>query len=195
MKRVIVFAVFLILGRAGFANPAVHFPDGRMVEERSVSLPVYFTDKKAFRLSVLYWDAVENPGNPGIFISEAKNVHARALSDFQVRFNDVTDVKWFSDQNGFTSYFMKDGYNDRAFYSKNGRWMYSLLYKTENQLPKDVRAAIKSVYYDWNINVVVEIHTTEGEGYVVYLEDKTKLRILKMNVDKEMETLMDLDKQ
>ena len=195
MKRVFVFAVMLILGGKSFANSTVHFPEGRMVKERNATLPVYFTDKKAFRLSILDWYAFENPGTPGVLMPDAKGVHARALSDFQIRFNDVTQVQWFSDATGFTSYFMKDGYNDRAFYGKNGRWKFSLLYETEHQLPKDIRAAVKSVYYDWNINVVVEVQSTEGKGYVIYLEDNSKIRMVKVNADRELEIMMDLDKQ
>ena len=66
----------------------------------------------------------------------------------------------------------------------------------DNNLPKDIRAAIKSVYYDWNINVVVEVQTAEGKGYVVYLEDKSQYPDTESECQKEKsKRLMDLDKQ
>jgi hypothetical protein len=195
MKKIFVIAMSVFLGAGSYANSFIYFPERPTAGQPSATLPVNFTDRKEFGISILSWNALMNHDSPGRFIPDVKNVNARALSDFQFRFNDVSQVKWFSDDNGYTSYFMKNGYNDRAFYNKHGRWLFSLVYETENSLPKDVRAAIKSVYYDWSINVVVEVHSIEGEGYVVYLEDKTKYRILKVNSDKEMAIMMDLEKQ
>ena len=104
-------------------------------------------------------------------------------------------MRWFSNEQGYTSYFMKNGFNDRAFYNKNGRWLYSLIYGTDQDLPKDIRSAVKSVYYDWNINVVIEVHTIEGDGYVLNLEDATKFKVIKVNSEREMDTVLDFDKQ
>jgi hypothetical protein len=73
--------------------------------------------------------------------------------------------------------------------------MFSVIYKHENQLPKDIRTAIKSVYYDWNITMVEEVQSLDGKGYIVYLEDKSTIRILKVNADTELEVMMDLVKQ
>jgi hypothetical protein len=195
MKRIFVFAVSIFFGAGSFANSFNHFAEGQMVTEQGANLPVSFTDRKEFGVSMLYWNALVNNDSPGSFVPDAKNVHARALSDFQTRFSDVTKVQWFSNAEGFTSYFMKNGFNDRAFYNKHGRWLFSMIYETENSLPKDIRAAVKSVYYDWKINVVIEVHSTEGQGYVVYLEDQTSFRVLKVNSDKEMAIMLDLDKQ
>ena len=195
MKKLVVFAVSLVIGANIFANPLNHFSPGKMVNDGSSTLPVHFTDRKSFSVSILYWDAILNQDSPGDFAPDAKDVHTRALSDFQVRFNGVSDVRWFSDTKGYTSYFMKNGFNDRAFYSKNGRWVYSLLYGNEQNLPKDIRSAVKSIYYDWNIKVVVEVQTSEGQGYVVYLEDATQFKVIKVNSEKEIETILDLNKQ
>jgi hypothetical protein len=195
MKRFLISAFMLFAAGGSFASRSQFFMDGQSVELRSCSLPVMFTDRKEFSESILYWSALESRVASGILISDAKAVKARAVYDFQIRFNDASQVQWYSDHNGYTSYFKKDGYNDRAFYNKNGRWMFSVIYKHENQLPKDIRAAIKSVYYDWNMTMVEEVQSMEGKGYIIYLEDKSTIRILKVNADSEMETMMDLVKQ
>gem|GEM_PF-360407 len=195
MKKFFIYAFILILRGSSFANSPSQFLKTQSAGLRGVSLPVAFTDRGDFSESILYWSALESREASGNFLPDAKTVKARALTDFQVRFNDASEVKWFSDNNGFTSYFTKDGYNDRAFYSKNGRWMFSVIYQTEHQLPKDIRAEIKSVYYDWNITVVEEVQSSQGKGFLVYLEDKSNIRILKVNADSEIEIMMDLLKQ
>jgi hypothetical protein len=195
MKKIFVFAVSIFIGAGSFANNFNRYAESQMANERSATLPVSFTDRKEFGVSILYWNALMNHDSPGKFVPDVKNVHSRALSDFQARFTDVSKVRWYSEENGYTSYFSKNGFNDRAFYNKHGRWLFSLIYDTENSLPADDRAAIKSVYFDWSINLVIAVHTTEGDGYVVYLENKTNYRMLKINADKEMAIMMDLDKQ
>ncbi len=195
MKKFLISALMLFAAGGSFANRSHYFMDGQSVELRSAALPVMFTDRKEFSESILYWSALESRVASGILISDAKSVKARAVYDFQIRFTDASQVQWYSDRNGYTSYFKKDGYSDRAFYGKNGHWMFSVIYKQENQLPKDIRAAIKSVYYDWNITMVEEVQSLEGKGYIVYLEDKSSIRILKVNADTEVETMMDLVKQ
>lgn len=195
MKKFFIYAFIMILGGNSFANNPSQILRAQTAGLGSATLPVMFTDRREFSESILYWSALESREASGNFLPDARTVKARALTDFQVRFNDVSEVKWFSDNNGFTSYFMKDGFNDRAFYSKNGRWMFSVIYQTEKQLPKDIRAAIKSVYYDWNITVVEEVQSAQGKGYLVYLEDKSNIRILKVNAESEIEVMMDLLKQ
>jgi hypothetical protein len=195
MKKFLISALMLFAAGGSFANRSQLFTDGQSVELTGASLPVMFTDRKEFSESMLYWSALESRVASGILVSDAKAIKARAVSDFQIRFTDASQVQWYSDQNGYTSYFKKDGYSDRAYYIKNGRWMFSVIYKHENQLPKDIRAAIKSVYYDWNITMVEEVQSLEGKGYIVYLEDKSTIRILKANADTELEIMMDLVKQ
>ena len=73
--------------------------------------------------------------------------------------------------------------------------MYSVLFRTEDKLPKDIRASIRSVYYDWQITVVEEIQSVMGNGFLVYLEDKTNILILRVSADREIETMMDMTKQ
>ncbi len=126
----------------------------------------------------------------GVFISDKKNVNDKALKDFQVRFDDATEVLWYSGENGFTSYFTKDGYRDRAFYNKKGRWQYSLIYYGQNKLPQKVRAKVKSSYTDLDIEIVVEMQSNYGQAYFLYMGNKSNLRILKVNDEGEMQVTM-----
>ncbi len=92
----------------------------------------------------------------------------KAIKDFQTRFADANNAKWFSDENGFVSYFVKDGYGNRVFYDKKGHWQYSLIFYGEDKLPRDVRAAVKSTYFDLSITLVEEVQTTERQSYISF---------------------------
>jgi hypothetical protein len=194
MKKIIVSALMLIITGGSFANRSQKFMSEQTEGLNSCTLPVMFTDRKDFNESILYWAALESRTVSGNFLPDGKDVKARALTDFQIRFHDVTAVKWFSDHNGYTSYFIKDGLSNRVFYDKNGRWMYSVLFKAEDKLPKDIRGTIKSIYYDWKINVIEEVQSLEGKGYLVYLEDKTNIKILRVNRDNDIEIMMEMVK-
>ncbi len=99
---------------------------------------------------------------------------------------------WFSDQNGFESYFVQNGFGNRAFYGKKGHWLYSLILHTEHELPSDVRASIKSIYFDFAITLVEEVQTNYGVFYIVNLEDKSNIKILKVNDLGEINILLEM---
>jgi hypothetical protein len=194
MKRILILAFAFMLAGKTFASSSIINAGNPIVNELNSGQPVRFTDKKDLKLFISNLAALESPSFKGNYIPDIKDVNARALKDFQIRFNDVTKVRWFSDNNGFISYFNKDGFNNRAFYDKNGRWQYSLVYYTEDKLPKDIRSTVRSRYFDFSIYMVEEVQTTYGSAFVVYLEDKTKLKILKVSPEGEMETMVDMVK-
>jgi len=195
MKRLLILAFTLILEGSGFAKGSADIHGMRMTIGQDASLPYYFTESKDLVSILRHWRSSGNFGSTLVYVPNIKEVNARALKDFQSRFKDVEEAKWFSDENGYYSYFNKDGFNNRAFYNKSGRWQYSIVYKTEDKLPRDLRATVKSVYFDWNINVAEEIRTNEGVIYLVYLENKSNFRVLKLNSDNEMETFENIVKQ
>lgn len=164
------------------------------VYAQNSAFPVAFNDTKKFQSSIRNIAAMVSPANLTNNVPDEKNIHTRALKDFQDRFNNASNVRWFSDSKGFTSYFTKDGYFDRAVYSKSGRWQYSMIYYAEDKLPENVRAAVKSVYFDWTIIIVEEVRTNLGMVYIVNMEDKSNLKVLKVNSLGEMETMLALTK-
>ena len=69
-----------------------------------------------------------------------------------------------------------------------------MIYYNESKLPKDVRASVKSIYSDMAIFLVQEIQMVNGKGYVVNLEDKSNIRVIKVNDEGEMETVQEINK-
>jgi hypothetical protein len=122
-------------------------------------------------------------------------INIRAIRDFQTKYNKAENAMWFSGpNNGFISYFVQDGYGNRVVYDKHGRWQFSLITYGEDKLPRDIRATIKFTYVDMHIALAEEVQTAEGIQYVIYLEDKFRVRVVKVNPEHEMEVLQDLGK-
>jgi hypothetical protein len=156
--------------------------------------PVGFGDSKNFKSAVLYAAALESPVFLGNYISDAKSINTKAMKDFQARFNEASNTMWYSDGNGLETIFTRDGYSDRVFYDKKGHWEYSLIFYNENKLPRDIRAVVKSTYYDFTITLVEEVQTPDGNAYFVHLEDDQTIKIVKLNQDGDMETFQELAK-
>lgn len=194
MKRFIITALTLLLGVGTYANPNRGIDGNKIIGGPKSVKPVCFTGTKNFFSSVRGVDILESTASRGTFIPDAKNIHTRALKDFHTRFGDSTRASWYSVGNGFSSYFIKNGYTDRAYYNKNGRWRYTLSYFDQDLFPENLRKIIKSNYADLNIEIVVEIQTNFGKAYLVHLGNKSRICVLKMNTEGEMETISDLER-
>jgi hypothetical protein len=127
-------------------------------------------------------------------ISEGKDFNSKAIRDFQARFQKVENAQWFSDQNCFMSYFITNGYGNRVFYDRKGHWQFSLILYGEDQLPVDLRASVKSRYFDMAITLIEEVQTNNGMVYIVHLEDKSNIKILRLSSDAEMEIMQEFTK-
>jgi hypothetical protein len=46
-----------------------------------------------------------------------------------------------------------------------------------------------------SITLVEEVQTPNGNAYFIHMEDKSTIKIIKMNADGEMETVQDLVKE
>jgi hypothetical protein len=168
---------------------------GNCVHAQNSVSPVAFNDSKNFKTSIRNLAALESPAFMGTYIPDANTINAKAVKDFNVRFNHSSNAMWFSDRNGFVSYFVQNGYGNRAYYDKKGRWQYSLIFYGEDKLPRDIRTIVRSTYFDLAITLVEEVQTTEGMVYIVHLEDKSSIKLVKVNKEGEMETMQDLIKE
>ena len=128
-------------------------------------------------------------------IRDAKNINIRARKDFETRFKNAGNTLWFSDKNGLVSYFVRGGYRDRAFYDTKGHWQYSLIFYNEDKLPLDIRTAVKSTYFDMAITLVEEVQAADGKVYIVHLEDKSTVKIVKVSTDDEISIVDEWEKE
>jgi hypothetical protein len=121
----------------------------------------------------------------------ASLVSTRAIKDFKSRFTTVADEQWSRMEKGFCATFTKDGFKTRAYYNAKGRWEASLKYCDETQLPHFARDVVKRTYYDLTITFVAIVEVPDHIAYLVHLEDKKTLLIVRVNEDGEMDVLND----
>jgi hypothetical protein len=79
----------------------------------------------------------------------------------------------------------------RAFYDNKGRIRFTVDYYSEKELPKEVRAIVKPVYYDYAILGVQEVKVKGKSVYLIDMEDSTRLKTVRV-ADGEMEEVSDL---
>jgi hypothetical protein len=168
---------------------------GSLARAQHADGPVAFNQIKNVALSIGNFAAQGSLRFMDTYVPDTKNINSKAIKDFQERYNNIKNAMWFSDQNGFESYFVQNGFVNRVFYGKKGLWLYSLILHTEHELPTDIRASIKSIYFDFAITLVEEVQTKYGVLYVVNLEDKSNIKILIVNNLGEINSLLELNKE
>jgi hypothetical protein len=125
---------------------------------------------------------------------EASTINVKAIKDFKDRFANAKDEKWYAVQGGLMTYFSLDGFGNRAFYDKKGHWLSSLKFFGEDKLPTDVRATVKSSYYDFSITVVELIEVPGHFVYVIHLENAANIKIVRVSEEGEMDVLQEYTK-
>jgi hypothetical protein len=136
------------------------------------------------------------PKNSSPSKSYLNEFNTNATRDFMKRFKDPTDVQWTKEAKGFIVAFNVNGIKTRTAYNSSGDWVYTIKYYDEWKLPKDVRAQVKSTYYDYTITQVEEIvqQIQSEPTYLVHLQDsKTWKNVLVCNG--EMVVMEEFDKE
>src|SRR5882757_8626655 len=81
----------------------------------------------------------------------------------------------------------------RVFYDNKGRVRFTIDYYGEKELPREIRAIVKPVYYDYVITAVQEVKADSKSVYYVSLQDSSKLITIRV-VDGEMELVQSLNR-
>lgn len=144
----------------------------------------------AYHLSIL-----QNRDLSGVNLLARNEINIWAVRDFVIRFDKVDNVLWFAiPKGGFEAYFVQDGYGDRIIYDKSGGWQQSLLNYDEDKCPRDIRAAVKSLFFDCEIILIEEVDNREGAEFIFYLQDKSTIRIVRVTKENLVEVLQEFDK-
>ncbi|HMH24559.1 MAG TPA: hypothetical protein VK563_22415 [Puia sp.] len=136
--------------------------------------------------------AGKNGATEKIWINE---ISTRAVRNFKNEFRNVDDEDWRIEKDGFVAYFKADQSAFWVYYDLRGNWVHTLISYPEDKLLRSIRAQVKSVYYDYVIDVVKEIRSPGDITYIVQLEDKKEYKSVLINKDGEMELITSLDKQ
>ena len=150
---------------------------------------------KTLMADVIAMSVPHNTSHAGNYAPDTKTIHAKAIKDFEGRFNHINNAMWFADQDGYEAYFTQEGFGDRVFYDKKGHWKYSLIFYNEFKLPTDIRTEIKTTYFDMDIKQVEEVRYPDEVAYIVMLQDKSSIKVLKISQEGEIKILQDLNRE
>jgi len=130
-----------------------------------------------------------------IALSEPSDaINSRAKRDFRRSYPDVDDAQWYAFKDGFAAKFNDNGSEHMVTYNRIGDWQYTISNYDEKKLDENVRALVKSTYYDYTITLVQEITLHNQTIYVIHMQDATTWKTLKV-ADGEMSILEDFNKK
>jgi hypothetical protein len=109
------------------------------------------------------------------------DINTRAMRDFVSRYKDVTTEQWHKTNGNWVAVFFRDSVQYRVVYDKRGDLNFIMKYYEEPELARDVRARIKSVYFDYKIFIVQEIESPDHSTvYIVNLQGDTDWKKIKL---------------
>ena len=134
---------------------------------------------------------IKTLGAKGQYLND---VNVRAMRDFVSRYGDVEEVKWHNTNGSYIAVFFRDSIQYRVMYSSRGDLNYVMKYYEEKQLARNIRAIVKSTYYDYKIFIVQEIETPDRPSiYILNLQGETDWKKIRL-CQGEMEVMEEFRK-
>lgn len=122
------------------------------------------------------------------------DISMRAVRDFEKKYSKVSDGKWIKMTDGYSVKFTLNNEQYRMVYNNHGYWVYTIKYLKEVSMPREVRAQVKSIYYDYTITQVEEIEVPYNPiVYIVHMCDEKKWVNVRVR-DGEMDVIQEFDK-
>ena len=110
------------------------------------------------------------------------DIHIRAVRHFKQTFPGVEDERWYMIVNGFMAKHKVGDIHIRLDYDRYGNWLYTIRYINEKTLPKEVRAMVRSTWYDYAISSVEEIkYGTLPLIYIVHIHEGNDWKIIRVS--------------
>jgi hypothetical protein len=111
----------------------------------------------------------------------------KVLRSFNATFSSPKGVEWFETGKTFEARFVQNDIRTIAQYDADGKFLGSLRYYTEKNLPFYISSAIKSKYPDRKIYGVSEQVKDDVLTYFVKLESATHWYTLQVSAEGNME--------
>jgi len=112
---------------------------------------------------------------------DLNSINIRVVRAFMKDFKDAENVSWFKAANGgCTAQFIQDSVQITSRYSSNGTWSYTLKRYAEKRMSADLRTLVKSSFFDYAIQEVVEILLPNEEEiiYRIMIKNGDEFKIL-----------------
>jgi len=123
-----------------------------------------------------------------------RNIPIKAVRNFKNSYRYVDDEMWYEVPDGYRARFTADDELYMVTFNKKGKWLNTLRQYDETKLSRDIRAMVRSVYYDYNIILIEEIEQSmKPVTYIIHLEDKESFKNIRV-CDREMEVVTEINK-
>lgn len=151
-----------------------------------------YSQQTGHALTVANVTSLKSPVKPqSQFLND---INVKAMRDFVSRFGDVSNAVWHKNTDTYVAVFKRDSVQHRIVYTNRGDLSFIMKYYEENRMPRNVRAQVKSVYYDYKIFVIQEIQVADKPPiYIVNLQDDKEWMKVKL-VQGEMEVMEEFKK-
>ena len=120
-----------------------------------------------------------------------RNIDLNAVRNFISRFPDAENILWYKGEKYTSVSFTQNGIKTRTSYTNTGKWLFDMRSYPQQNLLKDIRSQVKSVYYDFDICLVDEITNPWQKYYVIHLHGDGVWKNIRI-CDGEMEVIQDL---
>jgi hypothetical protein len=122
-----------------------------------------------------------------------KKVPEKVWSSFHSYFANAQYPKCYEINKEYLIKFMTDENVNHALFTKKGEFVYHISFGHENSMPEEVKDAVKSVYYNYQITRAIKVTDGTRLVWVVNLEDAKHL-ILARTENGEVEEVQRLKK-
>jgi hypothetical protein len=117
----------------------------------------------------------------------------KATSLFWKVYGESKGEKWYNLPKGYMAEFTEKSVGVKVIYNQRGDWVYTLRQYTEKELPMDIRAQVRSLYYDDTIGVIKEVIQLQYTVYLIHIENGTRWKTIRFR-DGEMDVVEDFKK-
>ena len=123
-----------------------------------------------------------------------RNIPIKAVRNFKNTWQHVDNETWYEIPGGYRARFIADRVLYHVTYTKNGKWLHTMRQYDETKLEKEIRAQVKSVYYDYQILLIEEIEQgLKPLIYIIHMEDPVSFKNIQIR-DREMEVITEINK-
>lgn len=110
------------------------------------------------------------------------DIHIRAVRYFKHQFPGVEDERWYVIRDGFMVKHREEETNIRMDFDRFGNWLYTIRYINEKKLPKEVRALVRSTWYDHAISSAEEIqYANLPLIYILHIHEGNDWKIIRVS--------------
>jgi len=107
---------------------------------------------------------------------KSAKANLKITNHFSANFKKVSNPVWVTEEDAIVATFKIAEKSSRVVYDKKGKWLFTVVTYSEDQLPREIRSLVKAKYRKFNIKLAQEISQGDIIIYKVFLDDGSTLK-------------------